>query len=217
MADGLDWPALGQAHRAAASLGAGRDQPDDGHLPKAFETDIRVRAHAYPIEGVKLEPTEIEQGLVFERNGVKVIAFEVDHGGEKLDAFGYRIEYDGRAAVLSGDTTSNENLIAHSEGLDVLVHEVAWGMGEGFEHKNLERIRRNHATAEEAGIVFSRTKPKLPVYTHLLLFGEATPEDFILATRPTYDGPLVVGHDLMQIDIGEEIEVSTFEPGPYQN
>jgi ribonuclease Z len=47
---------------------------------------------------------------------VRVTAFEVDHGGEDLPAFGYRINYSGHSAVLSGDTTFNENLIRHATG-----------------------------------------------------------------------------------------------------
>ena len=187
------------------------------HLPLAFATDIRVRSHSYNPEGVKLESTEIVEGVVYEANGITITAFEVDHGGEQLDAFGYRIDFNGRSFVLSGDTTLNENLISHSQGVDLLVHEVTWGMGEGVEQANLERIRRNHTIPEDAGVVFSRTKPKLAVYTHILLFGDATSDDLIPATRPSYDGPLMVGEDLMQFDIGEEVKVSQFPMTPPPN
>ena len=182
------------------------------HLPLAFATDIRVRSHSYPAEGVKLESTEIEEGVVYESGDIRVTTFKVDHGGEELDAFGYRIDFQGRSAVLSGDTTFNENLIAHSQNVDLLVHEVQHGMGQGVQRANLERIRRNHTIPEDAGVVFTRTKPKLAAYTHLLLFGEATPADLIPATRDTYDGPLVVGKDLMQFEIGDEVRSNQFTP-----
>jgi ribonuclease Z len=187
------------------------------HLPLAFATDIRVRAHSYPADGVKLDSTEIEEGVVFEEDGITITAFEVDHGGEQLDAFGYRIDYNGRSAVLSGDTTYNENLISHSQGVDLLVHEITHGMGDGVERANLERIRRNHTIPEDAGRVFAQTKPKLAVYTHILLFGGATSDDLIPATRPNYDGPLVVGEDLMQFEIGAEVKVTQFPVGPPPN
>jgi ribonuclease Z len=70
----------------------------------------------------------------------------------------------------------------------------------------LKRIGANHTTPEQAGEVFARTKPKLAVYNHLLLFGSATPDDLIPATRRSYDGPLLVGEDLLQIDIGADIQ-----------
>jgi ribonuclease Z len=177
------------------------------HLPQAFGVDIRVRSRNYPPDGVKLVAQEIKEGVILDRDGIKVSAFEVDHGGEELAAFGYRIDYQGRAAVLSGDTTYNENLIRHSQGADLLVHEVTAAAGSAAESpEQLKRIGSNHTTPDQAGTIFSRIRPKLAVYNHLLLFGGATAEDLIPATRKEYSGPLVVGEDLMQIRIGESIE-----------
>ena len=181
------------------------------HLPLAFATDIRVRSHNYPADGVKLEATEITEGLVFDDGGVKVTVFEVDHGGEALMAFGYRIDYRGHSAVISGDTTFNENLIRRAEGTDLLVHEVTMAAGAAAENEEMiARIGRNHTFPEEAGEVFARVKPRLAVYTHLLLFGSARAEDLIPATRPKYDGALEVGEDLMQIDIGEDLHFKRY-------
>jgi ribonuclease Z len=181
------------------------------HLPLAFATDIRVRAHSYHPDGVKLESTEISEGVVYDKGGVKLTAFKVDHGGEALDAFGYRIDFDGRCAVLSGDTTFNENVIKFGTGADLLVHEVVHGMDMNADTKNIERITRNHTTAERAGEVFARARPRLAAYTHLLLFGNATADQLIPATRATYDGPLVVGEDLMRFDITDEVIVTPFD------
>ncbi len=187
------------------------------HLPLAFATDISVRAHSYSPDGVILRSKEIIPGPVYEKDGVVITAFKVDHGGEKLSAYGYRIDFDGCSAVISGDTTYNENLIEHSKGVDLLVHEVTHGMGKGQDKSNLERIRRNHTIPEDAGKVFALSQPKLAVYTHLLLFGGAKPEDLIPATRPTYDGPLIVGEDLMQFDITrDQVKQSQFPIPPPQ-
>jgi ribonuclease Z len=181
------------------------------HLPKAFHVDIRVRSKSYPPEGVMLEAREIREGLVYDADGVKVSTFEVDHGGEELPAFGYRIDYRGHSAVLSGDTTFNENLILHAQGADLLVHEVTAASGTAAETAaQLKRISSNHTTPEQAGEVFTRVKPKLAVYNHLLLFGSARVEDLIPATRKNYSGPLLVGEDLTRIEIGARPEVSHF-------
>ena len=181
------------------------------HLPLAFAVDIRVRSHNYPLDGVKLSPTEIKQGVIYDTNGVRVTAFDVDHFAEKLPAFGYRIDYHDRAVVLSGDTTFNENLIEHAQGTDLLVHEVTAAAGSAAENpEQLRRIGRNHTTPEQAAEVFTRVKPKLAVYNHLLLFGSAKPEDLIPMTRKNYSGPLIVGEDLMRIDIGDNVEAQKF-------
>jgi ribonuclease Z len=140
-----------------------------------------------------------------------VSTFEVDHGGEELPAFGYRIDYRGQFAVLSGDTTFNENLIRHAQGADLLVHEVTAASGTAAETAaQLKRISSNHTTPEKAGEVFARVKPKLAVYNHLLLFGDARVEDLIPATRRNYSGPLLVGEDLMRIEIGDSVETQRF-------
>ena len=181
------------------------------HLTKAFFVDIRVRSKSYPVEGVKLEVGEIKEGLVCDHESVKVSAFKVDHGGEELPAFGYRVDYRGRSAVLSGDTTFNENLIRHAQGTDLLVHEVTAAEGSTAENEaQLKRITSNHTTPQQAGEIFSRVAPKLAVYNHLLLFGGARAEDLIPATRKNYPGRLLVGEDLMSIEIGENVEARRF-------
>jgi ribonuclease Z len=40
-----------------------------------------------------------------------------------------------------------------------------------------KRIASNHTTPQQAGKVFTRVAPKLAVYNHLLLFGDARAED----------------------------------------
>jgi ribonuclease Z len=73
----------------------------------------------------KTSVTEITPGVVYQRDGIKVTAFDVDHTVKP--AFGYRIDVDGRSVVLSGDTQYSENLIRKPQGVDMLVHEVVFG------------------------------------------------------------------------------------------
>jgi ribonuclease Z len=181
------------------------------HLPKAFHVDIRVRSRNYSPDGVKLQVDGVNEGMVYDRNGVRVMAFEVDHGGEDLPAFGYRINYRGRSAVLSGDTTFNDNLIRHAKGTDLLVHEVTAASGSAAENAaQLARISRNHTTPQQAAEVFVRTQPRLAVYNHLLLFGGAKAQDLVPMTRSGYAGALEVGEDLMRIDIGDQVVARRF-------
>lgn len=75
------------------------------HLEQAFDYDIKIRLYddRVPLEGVTIEAKDIIEGIVYEKNGVKVTAFEVDHAPIK-PAFGFRVDYMGRSVVLSGDT-----------------------------------------------------------------------------------------------------------------
>jgi len=180
------------------------------HLEQAYEYDIRIRLYddrASP-DGVVILAQDIIEGVVFEKGGVKITAFEVDHTPIK-PAFGYRIDHAGRSIVLSGDTRVSENLIRYAQGVDVLVHEVA--SPETFQRagtppERAKSVVAHHVTPEQAGEVFSRTKPKLAVYSHIVL-PTATEEDLIPPTRKTYGGPLELGEDLMAIEVGEKIEV----------
>jgi len=60
-------------------------------MGKTFEFDIRARADfddQLTQEGIRSSSTDIQEGVIYERNGVKETAFLVDHGPVK-PAFGY--------------------------------------------------------------------------------------------------------------------------------
>jgi ribonuclease Z len=180
------------------------------HLRQAYQFDIeiRIRDDRVSPDGAILLTDEVREGVMFDQGGVKVIAFEVDHSPVK-PAFGYRIEYAERYVVLSGDTRFSENLIRYGRGADLLIHEVVAPMSlrrEGVPAERAQRIIAHHTTPEQAGEVFTRTKPRLAVYSHIVA-PIATREDLIPPTRRTYNGPLELGEDLMEIIVGKEIEV----------
>jgi ribonuclease Z len=190
-------------------------------LEMAYRRDIEIRIadEQLPPEGVAVIVDEFSQdGVVFDQDGVRVLAFEVDHGAAITPAYGYRVEYDGRVAVISGDTRYNENVIRYGKGADLLIHEVAIVRPELMLEPFIQRIMAHHTTAREAGMVFSRTRPKLAAFTHLVfLASEAVPPasiaDLIDETRQSYSGPLEVGEDLMSFLIEGEISVQRYQPG----
>ena len=191
------------------------------NLEKAYADDIRVRLadEKLPADGIKVAVQEFKaDGVVYQQGGVTVTAFEVDHGDEIKPAYGYRIDYKGRSAVISGDTRVSENLVKHSKGVDLLIHEVATVNPDALKaNAGFQRILDHHVTPHQAGGIFSRTKPRLAAYTHLVFlpdprFPGQTTDDVVRQTRETYDGPLQVGADLMSFSIGETVEVRSFAP-----
>jgi ribonuclease Z len=190
------------------------------NLEKAYGADIKIRIEdeRLPLEGVATVVEEFHQdGIVYDKNGIKVIAFEVDHGDAIKPAYGYRIEYNGRVAVISGDTRYNANVIKYGAGADLLVHEVAAARPELMMEAYIQRIIAHHTTPREAGLVFRQTRPKLAVFTHIVLLGsEKVPpseiDEIVSETRQIYDGPLEVGEDLMSFEIGETITVRRLSP-----
>jgi ribonuclease Z len=190
------------------------------NLERAYAADIKIRIEdeRLPLEGIATAVEEFHQdGVVYDKNGIKVIAFEVDHGDAIKPAYGYRIEYNGRAAVISGDTRYNANVIKYGAGADLLVHEVAATRPELMAEAYIQRIIAHHTTPREAGLVFRQTRPRLAVFTHIVLLGsEKVPaseiDEIVCETRQTYDGPLQVGEDLMSFEIGETITVRRLSP-----
>jgi ribonuclease Z len=188
------------------------------HLEQAYALDvsIRIEDEKLPPQGAAIDVSEFNaDGVVYEKNGVRVIAFEVDHGAAIKPACGYRIEYDGRSVVISGDTRFNPNVIKHGAGADLLIHEVAIVRPELLAEPFIQRIMAHHTTAREAGTVFAQARPKLGAYTHMVFLASekvprATVDELIAETRLTYDGPLEVGEDLMCFEIGEQVSVRRF-------
>jgi ribonuclease Z len=181
------------------------------HLEQAYEFDIHMRRDVdekLPAQGAVVRARDIEQGVVYQNNGVKVIAFTVDHSPVK-PALGYRVDYAGHSVTLSGDTRFNENLIHFAEGTDLLIHEVldpdAYSASDHtYTPEQKQKVIDHHTTPEQAGTVFSRVKPRLAVYSHIVPF-DAT--GLVAQTRKTYSGPLEVGEDLMSIEIGDTVKV----------
>jgi ribonuclease Z len=190
------------------------------NLERAYADDIKIRIadEKLPPSGIAIDVTEFDRdGVVYENNGVKVIAFEVDHGDLIKPCYGYRFEYGGRAAVLSADTRYNQNVIRYGKGADLLVHEVASARPELMKETYIQRIIAHHTTPYDCGRVFAQTRPKLAAFTHfVLLTGKTIPpptlDDLVAEVRQTYDGPLALGEDLMSFEIGDNVTVNRLMP-----
>jgi ribonuclease Z len=173
-------------------------------LAKAYDWDIRARIADQNLvpENVRAEVTEFKPGVVVEQGGVKVMAIEVDHGELLKPAMGFRIDYAGRSVTISGDTRFSENLIKHATGTDLLIHQVAAAREELLKNPAFKAILAHHTQPEEAGTLFKRVSPKLAVFYHFVLLGTpdvaaVTEKEVFDMTRKTYDGPLLIGEDLM--------------------
>ena len=185
----------------------------------AWDLDRRSRGEGIPVAGAVFDAQDVKPGIVLERNGVRVTAFLVDHGALLEPAYGYRVDYAGHSVVISGDTRPNENLVKAATGADVLVHEVIAAPSALLEQSQpARRIAALHTLPEDAGRVFARAKPRLAVYSHIVLLRLdpkiPAPElsDLIAQTRKTYDGRVEVGEDLMVIEIGAEVRVRRGAP-----
>lgn len=154
---------------------------------------------AHP-SGIAINATDVAEGVVYDREGVRVTAFDVDHG-EKIAALGYRVDYRGRSVVVSGDTRFSMNLIKYARGATVIVHEVTAAPAEALaKSAGLRAIMATHTSPEEAGRVFTDAATRLGVFNHINLAGESE-SGLIRRTRTAYAGALEVGKDLMTIEV----------------
>ena len=186
----------------------------------ALDTDYRVLHHGEQImpravAGAVAQPIKLKSddaaALVFARNGLKVLAFKVNHDPIS-PAYGYRFEYKGRVVVVSGDTAKSDNLAQHAAGADLLIHEVIVKNLLQFAAGNLEKVgnvRRAkmsrdiityHASPVEAAEVAAAAKAETLVFTHIVP-PPNSPQIEQALTRGVSDvfkGKVVVGNDGMR-------------------
>ncbi len=82
------------------------------HLWEAFSEDRRIRLldEKNPLSGIQVDAHDFKPGIVYQKDGVVVTAFEVDHGEYIKPAYGFKITYRDHAVVISGDTRYSKNL-----------------------------------------------------------------------------------------------------------
>jgi len=168
------------------------------HLTAAYQADVQVRLQglepANPT-GYEVQAKDVNPGLVFEDENVRVTAFQVTHGSWP-QAFGYRFETPDRVIVISGDTSPDEAIVRECGGCDILVHEVY--SQAGWEKRDpvwQEYHAASHTSGVDLGELAKRAGPKLLVLTHQLLWG-ATPEELLAEVRRGFSGTVVYGRDL---------------------
>jgi ribonuclease Z len=188
------------------------------HFEAAYDWDIRYRTVVGVHKaGSQLLATDVEPGVIFDKDGLKITAFNVEHmpinieTGESLGlegaTLGYRIDYKGRSVLFSGDTRSTESsaIMDVGKGVDVLIHETqvpAPGNSPEAVLANVSLVV--HSTPAQVAEVFRRTRPRLGVYSHIIP-PEITSDELLALTD--YDGDMLVAEDLMTLTVGDKITV----------
>lgn len=122
----------------------------------AYDSGYRIAHHGpavVPPSGAGFTPHAfaIPEGqdsvVVLDDGGVRITAFNVDHGPVH-PAYGYRIDYKARSIVVSGDTTPTPVLVHEAQNVDLLVHEALSPKLTGI----MEQTARAHGQTEIAKI-----------------------------------------------------------------
>jgi len=173
------------------------------HLLAAYSEDISIRENGLEHEvpgGYRVNVHEIQSGIVYEKDGVRVTAIAVPHGAWK-NAFAYRIDTADRSIVISGDTRPSEELVKAASGVDILIHEVYAAARLKPEDRpggqDWPRYCHEYHTSDmELGALATRIRPGLLILNHIIRMG-ASDEELLNGIRMGgYSQKVVVGKDL---------------------
>ncbi|MHA2049452.1 MAG: MBL fold metallo-hydrolase [Promethearchaeota archaeon] len=224
---------LGEAN--IMSWASGRSKPLEVYGPKGvdkvvngfgmayeFDTGYRIAHHGKeivpPEAGVLIsKPITIqdlnERRLCFDKNGVKIYAFKVDHSPVN-PALGYRIEYRGLIVAITGDTIKTENLIKHCNNADILFSEaisfkLLSNMATAVEKINprvakiLTDIQTYHMDPVSAAKLAKDAKVKKLVFIHITppLLTKSVEQLFLKGVSDVFDGEVFLGEDRMKFNL----------------
>jgi len=169
------------------------------HVLEAWRQDIEIRTKGLEQrQALVVRAHDVKPGVVYKDERVTVTAFRVPHG-QWPQAFGYRFDTPRKNIVISGDTSPSEELVAHCQPCDVLIHEV-YSPESVLSMPDYKTYRaKYHTSTSELAAIANRTKPGILVVYHTSGRGPngRIPDDQLLREiQKTYHGKVVIGHDL---------------------
>jgi ribonuclease Z len=169
-----------------------------------LQPDVRYRQSHHADLTWKPQPrvTELGAGMVFEESGLRVVAAATDHRPVE-PTLGYRVECDGKVAVIAGDTVPCAGLDELCAGADLYVQTV---LRDDF--VRLVPVQRfqdtidYHSTVVQAAETAKRCNVGTLVLTHQI----PTPapdaaDEWIAIAREHFDGEIIFGNDLDTISV----------------
>ena len=168
------------------------------NILQAYDADINYRIDGLEpanTEGWKVDVTEIDEGLIYQDELIKVSAFKINHGTWD-NAFGYKFETADKTIVVSGDTGPSKKLIEASKNADILVHEVY--SQDGFNQRSevwKEYHSTHHTSTVELASIANQAQPELLILNHILFWG-ASEDELLGEITERYNGKVSLGSDL---------------------
>ena len=148
----------------------------------------------------QLDVHEIGPGVAFEKNDVRIVAAATDHRPVE-PTLAYRIEFDGKAVVIAGDTIPCAGLDELCAGADVYVQTVL--RDDLVNMVPMQRFRDTidyHSTVEQTALTAARAGVKTLVLTHQIPTPAAgSADEWTAIVRKHFTGDVVFGEDLSNI------------------
>ena len=180
-------------------------------VEQVYERDIAFRSQGeLGIEWAPVEGADVTSGLVHDGGTWRVFAETVVHGHglEYPEAFkrrwvclGYRVEAEGKVVAFSGDCVSCEGLERLARDADVLVQCCYMARAELTTPYFRRLAQETIACADTVGRIARQARVKKLVLTHFRPAAAATIQSITGDVGRDYDGPVVLGRDLMELAI----------------
>jgi ribonuclease BN (tRNA processing enzyme) len=186
------------------------------------ETDVRdvntlIDAHDVtipPVGASALGTTAppMQPFVVTEDDRVEVSAILVPHG-PVFPSFAFRFDTADGSVVFSGDTRASDNVVTLARGADILVREVIdlpFYEKLGVPPALLKHFVETHTPDTEVGALAQRAGVSTLVLSHLVPSNPewVSDEDYAKLAQTGFDGKVIVGRDLMKIDMKQSAPAS---------
>jgi ribonuclease Z len=151
------------------------------------------------------EVAEIEPGLLYDEGGVRIIAAATDHRPAE-PTIAFRIEHDGLAVVLAGDTVPCTGLDELCAGADIYVQTVL--RDDLVSLVPVQRFRDTidyHSTVEQAAHTAARAGVGTLVLTHQIPTpASGSADEWVAIAGRHFGGRVVFGEDLVRVSTSME-------------
>jgi ribonuclease Z len=143
---------------------------------------------------------EVEPGVVFDESGVRILVAATDHRPAE-PTVGFRIEHEGKAVVLAGDTVPCAGLDELCRGADIYVQTVL--RDDLVQLVPMQRFRDTidyHSTVVQAAQTAARGGVGTLVLTHQIPTpAPGAADEWVNIAREHFGGEVVFGADLLTI------------------
>jgi ribonuclease Z len=149
-----------------------------------------------------VEVAEHVDGEVFAEGGVRIVAAPTDHRPVH-PSVGYRVEHDGVAVVIAGDTVPCSGLDTLCDGADALVHTVIReDLVRAIPVPRLQDILDYHSSVEQAAQTATRGGVGTLVLTHYVPpMQPGTEDEWRSLAAQHFSGRIELGDDLHRVEV----------------
>jgi len=167
-----------------------------------LETDVHYRMahHADLQHAPQVDVHEVSEGLVWEHEGVRVLAAATDHSPVH-PTMGFRIEAQGKVVVIAGDTVPCAGLTRLCQGADVYVQTVI--RRAPIEKSPVQRFRDvldYHSDIAQAAQTARAGGVRVLVLNHPVPPPQpGTEPQWIAEAKAHFDGEVLLATDLLRV------------------